>query len=290
MDLPENSLLPFFVYGLFKPGELGFIRLRPYVRGAPRPAEIEGSLLMRDGLPLLKAAPQHWSPGYLLEFQPEKAGQAYYRVVELEPDRLYRWETTTARVLGGERVQCNTLIGRNPERGSVAADAEWSGSADPLFVEGLGEVRRIIAEISSAEPSHVALIRAQMAYLLLWTSIERFASIRYHLGQDVVAKVMHLAREPTFQRALRETVKQERHVFRADRPDEKVVLRPNDTRKALEYYYQVRSNTAHRGKGAPARDFEIVRSSLIELTHLFSTVLQSAFIEANLQSSSEERS
>ena len=125
MDLPENSLLPFFAYGLFKPGELGFIRLRPYIIAVPKDAEVDGSTWIRDGLPLLKAELQHETQGSVIEFKPEKAGQAYYRIVELEPDKLYRWERITARTFDGESIDCNTLVGIDAERGSVAADDEW---------------------------------------------------------------------------------------------------------------------------------------------------------------------
>src|SRR3972149_3173857 len=107
MDLPEYSLLPFFAYGLFKPGELGFIRLRPYVTAIPKDAEVECTILIRDGLPLLTAAPQHKSYGSVLEFEPAKAGRAYFRIVELEPDRLYCWDTITAHTFAGDSIRCN---------------------------------------------------------------------------------------------------------------------------------------------------------------------------------------
>ena len=281
MDLPENSLLPFFAYGIFKPGELGFIRLRPYIVAVHQNAAVEGTIRIRDGLPLLIAALQHTTRGSVIEFVPEKAGQAYYRIVELEPDKLYRWDMITAITQEGDSIRCNTLIGRYAERGSVAADEEWNGKQDPLFIEGLDEVRRIGKEVKNSAASHLLLVRAQMAYLLLWTVIERLASIRYHLGKNVREKVMHLAKEASFQNALREVVKEKRSVYRADDPEERLTLNPAKPENSLKYYYQVRSNATHRGKGTPVQDFNILRHSLIELTEIFSSVLDAAFEEAD---------
>ena len=195
----------------------------------------------------------------------------------------YRWDMITAITFAGDPIKCNTLIGLHPELGSVAADEEWSGKQDPLFVEGLNEVRRIGQEVENSAASHLLLVRAQMAYLLLWAVIERFASIRYHLGKNVTEKVMHLAHEASFKNALHEVVKNERHLYRTDdpRPSKMCKLKPDNPEKSLEYYYQVRSNATHRGKGSPARDFEIVQLSLIELTEIFSSVLIAAFKEAD---------
>lgn len=127
-----------------------------------------------------------------------------------------------------------------------------------------------------------------MAYLLLWTVIERFATIRYHFGKKVEEKVMHLADEASFKNALRrvvKVVKNERHVFRADDPEKKkmLTLNPDNTEQSLKHYRQVRSNATHRGKGSPVRDFKIVQLSLIELTEIFSSVLSAAFEESERQ-------
>ena len=48
---------------------------------------------------------------------------------------------------------------------------------------------------------------------------------------------------------------------------------------ALEYYYQVRSNVTHRGKGI-IRDFEIIKFSIEELLPIFRDVLITAFQDA----------
>ena len=115
-----------------------------------------------------------------------------------------------------------------------------------------------------------------MAYLLLWSSIERYTSLRYGLGGDVMRHIRQLADEPRFGEALREHVQEPgRCVYRADRPGSKEVCDPSRPEKALRYYYQVRSNITHRGKGA-YRDFGILALSLAELLPVFREVLEAA--------------
>ena len=45
--------------------------------------------------------------------------------------------------------------------------------------------------------------------------------------------------------------------------------------KSVAYYYQVRSNITHRGKGA-VRDYDMLRDSLTELLPIFREVLEAA--------------
>ena len=114
-----------------------------------------------------------------------------------------------------------------------------------------------------------------MAYLLLWSAFERYVSLRYHLGNKVIEKVNKLADEHAFSSGLLKHVAQRREVYRADRPDQKALLDPQRPRKALEYYYQIRSNIVHRGK-AVVRDHDRVLNSLTELLLIFRDVLKAA--------------
>ena len=123
------------------------------------------------------------------------------------------------------------------------------------------------------------LFRLQMAYLLLWSSIERYVSLRYHFGDDATKKVGNLASETAFRIGLKDIVAESRNIYRADRPDEKEVLDPQSPEKALKYYYQVRSNITHRGKGV-VRDHERLLKSTSELLSLFRRVLKAARADA----------
>jgi hypothetical protein len=96
-----------------------------------------------------------------------------------------------------------------------------------------------------------------LAWELLWSAIERYAGLKYHLGERATNKVYRIAKEIYFADSLKKNVKSEIKVFSVI--DLKyVTLNPNDPMQSLKYYYQIRSNTVHRGK-AMHGDFSTLR-------------------------------
>jgi hypothetical protein len=270
MERPLNIGRPFFGYGLFRPGQLAFFQLRELVSHVTEPPQVTGSMLLRDGLPIIDPAGHGLVKGVLLTFLPTRVAEAYDRIAAMEPDKHYRWHEAQ---VGG--TLANVLVGRYPRKGSAPCeDAEWNGWDDPLFTAALDVVEETLTSQDSAWDLK-PLFRLQMAYLLLWSSIERYVSLRYHLGDKVSEKVAQLAHEPAFAASLQRHVKGEREVYRADRPSEKEVLEPRLPDKAVCYYYQVRSNITHRGKGV-VRDYGLLRNSLAELLAIFREVLNVA--------------
>src|SRR4051794_32466633 len=112
MNLPDDPTLPFFTYGLFRPGQIGYGSIRALVETSEDRWIIQGELLERDGLPLL-AEGRDEVLGWLLRFKPASAVDAYTAINAIEPDRLYRWDASEVhrqRV----RLQANVLMGRSP--------------------------------------------------------------------------------------------------------------------------------------------------------------------------------
>lgn len=272
MERPNDITLPFFAYGIFRPGQLGFFQLKDLVNDITDPSEIAGRLLLRDGLPIVDPNGHGHVTGALLSFATrEAAEQAYDRISSLEPDLHYRWGQTAA-----SGRSANVLWGRSPRKGSIECEEdEWNGWDDPLFTSALDVVEETLHFQNQFEWDLKPLFRLQMAYLLLWSAIERYVSLRYHLGNKVIEKVNKLADEHAFSSGLLKHVAQRREVYRADRPDQKALLDPQRPRKALEYYYQIRSNIVHRGK-AVVRDHDRVLNSLTELLLIFRDVLKAA--------------
>lgn len=114
-----------------------------------------------------------------------------------------------------------------------------------------------------------------MAYMLLWSAIERYAGLKYHLGKRSNEKVYQIAGEKCFADALQKIVQNRREVF-STTDLKKYTLDPSDPDKSIRYYYQVRSNAIHRGK-AVTRDFDTVKSSLEELLAIFKELLNESF-------------
>ena len=274
MGLPNKTDLPFFAYGLFKPGQLCFFRIKKLVKKSIH-GTVDGILKERDGIPLLVNSNYSKVKGYLIYFDSYKENDAYHHIVEIEPDKVYRWDEV--KVNGS--VIANVLLGKKEQRGSSELEyfEEWDGKSDPYFKQGLEEIEAILKDNSDFDWGYRSLFRIQMAYTLLWSAIERYAGLRYHLGNKVNKKVFRIVEEKCFTDSLKRNVKSVREVFSAT-DLEKYTLDPNDPGKSIKYYYQVRSNVVHRGK-AVTRDFDTVKLSLKELLVIFRDLLNEAFKE-----------
>jgi hypothetical protein len=181
--------LPFFAYGTFKPGQLGFLRLRELVERIEPDCILSGTLRERDSLSIVDEEGSGWIQGSLLFLKREKVVQAYMRIIESEPDKHYRWDTGSVQAKCGIQV-ANVLFGRSPKKVSVPIrESDWDGKKDPLFTSALAVVQETLDCNQGFEPDLKPLFRLQMAYLLLWSAIERYVSLRYHLGDRVVEKV-----------------------------------------------------------------------------------------------------
>ncbi|MBX3007621.1 MAG: hypothetical protein KF816_06290 [Melioribacteraceae bacterium] len=236
---------------------------------------VNGYLKERDGIPLLIKSDHSKINGYLIYFNSGKEAEAYYRIIDIEPDEVYRWEEVTVN----QAISANALLGKREQRGSSDIENidEWDGKNDPLFLQGVEEVEAILNNNSSFTWDYKKLFRLQMGYLLLWSAIERYAGLKYHLGKRANEKVYKIALEECFKDSLKKNVKKVREVFSAT-DLEKYVLDPNDPEKSIRYYYQIRSNAIHRGK-AVTNDFDTVKSSLTELLAIFKDLLKNAFDE-----------
>jgi len=276
--------LPFFAYGLFRPGQLGFLRLKPHVARSQSTWEMSGSMLDRDRLPLYEPSGSGTVQGALISFRGGAQNEAYSAVTAIEPAKQYRWDEQEAR-FGDARQVANVLIARFPRKGTVPMDGEWDGRRDPLFTSALQVVRETLSLYERFEWDLKPLFHVEMAYLLLWAAIERYASLRYHLGIDATAKVMEIASEPAFKSALSTLPKPPldvtMEVFRVDDPQARYRLKPDNPRESLSFYYQIRNNATHRGK-AVAKDFDLVKTAANQLLQVFEQVLNTAFSDAEI--------
>jgi hypothetical protein len=271
VERPANINLPFFAYGVFRRGQLAYFQLRDLVQTINDPVTARGLLLIRDGLPIINQNEDGEVVGSLLHFKDGSAPEAYERIARLEPDKQYSWHETTINA-----TSANILRGRSPNKGSAPFEGKaWDGWDDPLFTAALDVVQETIEANAGFKPNLRPMFRLQMAYLLLWSAIERYLSLRYHLGVRVTEKVNNLAAEQAFTVALRAEVSDKRRIARADRPQDNVVLDPADPESAVLYYYQIRSNITHRGKGS-IRDHDILCKSTTELLLIFRSVLRAA--------------
>ena len=270
MQLPPDTSLPFFAYGVFKPGELAFLRIKEFVRDC-YPCSVKGAMRLRDGLPIASLSEDRLIHGFLILFRNGLEELAFKRIVDLEPDKQYHWVTVEM-----ESGLANLLEGKSPMKGSVEAEGDWSGIQDPLFTAAIEVVTETLEANREPDFNMKPLFKLEMAYLLLWTSIERYASLRYHLKDKATEKIWQIADEPAFCNALKRNVNGSRTVQRADDPTKSCLLTPDRPKKTLEDYYQLRSNLVHRGKGVFS-DHARVMASLEELLKIFEETRSAAF-------------
>lgn len=164
---------------LLKPGELAFGLVEQFTTRV-EPAEMRGTLWLRDGIPLLDREGDGSVGGWLLWFEPARLDEAWSAVSSFEPVAQYGWDVLAA-VSAEQEIWANVLVGRKTGRGTAAEPVrEWSAKNDPVFTEGLTEVRRLIAEAApdgvASQPDTEEFWRLffglQAAYLLLWSVVE----------------------------------------------------------------------------------------------------------------------
>ncbi|MBM4053822.1 MAG: hypothetical protein FJ264_03935 [Planctomycetes bacterium] len=270
MKMPHNTKLPFFSYGIFKPQQLCYFRIRDMVKST-RDVEVDGMLKAREGIPMLVLSQGTKTKGVLIQFTEGKETEAYKRITEAEPDEVYCW----GEVIATNNVSANTLIGKvtDKDNSDLEEYIEWDGEPDPYFNEALEEIEEIIYNIR-LERNYKTFFHLQMAYFLLWNGLERYANLRYHLGKNIHEKVLQIAQEKAFAESLKKHVKGKREIYSlAD--ISKYILDPNNPEKSIQYYSQIRSITLNRGK-AFLQDFEIMKYSLIELLEIFKDLLKDA--------------
>jgi hypothetical protein len=203
----------------------------------------------------------------------------------LEPDNQYKWAEIEVALPNGDRQRANALVGIDCEKGTVILDRPFSGREDPLFKEAFDLIKSILANSSERQstnepnPNFKNFLSLQMAYMLLWTAIERYVTIRYGLGNQVMKKILQMATEKNFLNSLKRHVKRNDKIYSTIAPDKIKKLNSEYPKSSLEYYYQVRCNITHWGKAA-FDDFDRLKYSLTELTRVFEETLECAFHEA----------
>ena len=283
LKLPADISLPFFAYGLFRPGELAYPLIREFV-DVKTEGELPKAHFVRDGLALLHRDQAGKTKGSVLQFKIDACRSAYEKIAAFEPWTQYTWGTAKVEMNDGA-VLVNVLFGKSPKSGSDHGDAmnnqPWSGRHDPLFYSGLEVVQETLENAGEFNLDMKPTLRIQSAYLLLFSIIERFASHSCSLRKDEpVSKVNTLADTPEFASALKAVVQTKRKVRRSwDGAHDNVSLDPEKPVKAMGYYYQVRSTATHAGKSG-IRDHEILQTCTKELLEIFRRVRDDMFAKS----------
>lgn len=266
MELPARLDLPLFVYGALKPGMPAFVAIRASV-ATSKPDAVTGELLGRDGLPLLRKSDHGSVTGYLLHWKPGQERTGYAAVCAFEPRKHYEWSEVTLAT----GTQANALVIRFQNKGNPQHldSSSWCLADDPAFGPGLETVWRVVEEVDrmpgdTFDSNWQRFFRSQMAYLLLWSILERLSALCFGPGQDPMQRIKRLHELPGMEDLVRLNVQRTDKVSDSRNPDAAYKLDGTNAKKCFDYYYQVRSNLSHRGKGV-FNEFDKVYGSLKEL-------------------------
>lgn len=262
LGLPPDPSRPFFAYGSLRPGGLAYRQIEAFVESSAK-EEINGQLHIRDGLPLLTLGEGRGCAGHILNFKSGSNREAYEVVCKFEPKEHYRWGT-----FGSTGFEVNVLLARSPNQGGVEAleESEWTIEMDTMLSHGLDDVGYVLQDALDLRriPLERQPFRLQMAYLLLWSILERLSAFAVSAAAGPTARSYGLATVPEFASAMSAVVEREDVVSAADDPTKKFRLTPRDPHSSIRYYYQVRSNATHRGKAA-MRDSARLQWAALEL-------------------------
>lgn len=320
MDLPNDINKPFFSYGIFRPGEIAFHLISEFV-DFEQIAEktIEGSLKLRDGIVIFDKGSDP-VVGYLLFFKKGMEQDAYQRIINMEPGKIYMWNQDQSKY----RHEFNILFGKKSGKGiddkksdtklkvwESRFDSSWN---DPFILNGFKMLEYFSSEELKLNHSNESIkwaeeflweeeflfnkfLKFQMLYLFLCSILERIIFLNGDFRkEEKTDQVIKFANDPLMKKTMdlmiRDTkfeyFKNEwtRVIHKSNDPDSKVDWKNSpdgtiDTETAMLYYYQLRSNITHRGKSG-IHKFSELESCFYELKFILQTFWVSKENEAKM--------
>ena len=242
----------------------------------------------------------------------EDAKKAYNVIKEIEPGNLYHWgtiniynnqEAIVANILyasyGVLNNEDNSLKGSIMLKRSVdkveghidPADNDkgtaWHGYCDALFTKGMEYLREryfddpafdeLRGPFIHSNQAYYTLFSLQMAYIFLWTIIERHNSIKYGLNLKSSSQRSQMAQDTLFKEAVDEIGDDFSFnytgIFASDSGRSRTFT--EDWEKKLETYYQIRCNVVHRGKGGhDATDYPKLKGAFFDMFAIMQYMLK----------------
>ena len=283
MCLPKDITLPFFAYGFFKPGELAYHQIEKYVGGSTEKACVYGRFYEKDGVPILKPDDgkdeRHKVRGVIMVLREE----AYNRISQIEPSALYQWSTVQAyRKLNEVTVNILVYAGDDSNIDEIPGAElieeeipEWHCHEDPLMNKGMNYLRykyfnpvvenqQINRYSIFSNEFYENIFQMQMAYVFLWTIMDRYKSLKYGLIKNISDGNKILSQSALWKKSIRHLC---RNLDMRNRDVLRAIVRTNETRSRynlMDRFYSIRCNAVHRGK-AVHHDGELLTQAFLLL-------------------------
>lgn len=276
LTIPDIKL-PFFAYGIFKPGQLAYSKIKNRVdEESLKNVEVNYGMRLRDGVPILINSKNdfHQTNGFLITFKKGNEKQAYETISNTLLRKLYKWDTIE---IDGKKA--NVLFGINPDNGSNYIEdpnerINFDGKNDPLFSKAIELIENNLKSDKNGWKLE-SFFELQMNYMLLWSAIDRYTSLKYNKKFQKWNRE-RFAEEKTFKEGIKKyTDKRHSPVFSTD--DLEIhEFNVDDPLSTLYYYYTFRCNVVHRGK-TMIGDYDMLKTATEELLEIFKEVLENTF-------------
>ena len=271
LSTPIDTRLPFIAYGSFKPFELRYNLIKDYIQDY-KEIEIIGLMEEKDGIPIfgLSGYFRFTYVAFSLNFKVGMEDIAYQKITENEPDTYYEWGIIDSK---------NILLGKKGVKGkNEFLEPSWTFRDDQYFNYGLKACNsinksNIIDDTNALERDYFPFFKTSAAYMLLWTIIERFCTIKYG-NIEPFQKIKCLAADSAIDwEIIINKIDRIDKIYRSDKLNVALVLnKSKGAKRILEYYYGIRSNMVHRGKDVFS-DTAKVANSFFELKSIFEKIL-----------------
>jgi hypothetical protein len=306
--LPKNMSLPFFSYGIFRPGEIAYSIIEEFVDESKiEKKTIIGELKVRDGLLVYDIKSNSKVDGYLLYFNKGDEEKAYRKIEMIEPKEYYTWNSDNKTF----KDQFNILYAKSVEKGIDEKKSNFDPSVfdslfssiwnDPFFSKG----KKILHKFNKndfindlltekeypnweEEYAFNKYIQIQVQYTLLWSLIERFTFLLYGLGANPTKRNKNFGNDEDLKICIEQMLLDtnfsylikdkgiERIIFKSDKPSSsiKMVIKSDeeiDAPQLIDFYYSLRSNIIHRGKSG-INNLELLQQSFNELLFIFENI------------------
>lgn len=294
--LPENTELPFFAYGIFKPNQIAYHVIMDLVESSENKSIDNYEQFLRDGLSfIIKTKKPGSLNGYKINFKSDNAFEAYFKISNKEPSNLYKWEVI-------ENMNTLVAIDKKGFDEDFHEDPDSIiGWNDPYFHIGLEVITK--QEFDNKKMNYgvnlkwadrdffAEMIFVQMKFLLAYSMLERLAFLMtsFQSGSNQVSTVLadnYFVRKAIIKLFNEMSEKKQcelRQVYSSERKSsskgEKVTfsfkdsIQQKDFKKIIKFYYQIRNNITHRGKSL-GRVSDNFKSYLEELTLIIKYTLE----------------
>ncbi len=283
----SNSAGVWFVYGSLKPAELGFRQIKDLI-DHHEPAQLSGyRLLIRDGLPAIGNHKGNTRPvdGHLLYAKLGEESELASVIDAFEMPGNYYVQDVEVINASGISVGAAANFLKYPKNGNpeFIESSSWSVCDDTYFQLGLPTLFRMAQKSITGFHGHgnspdfwKDYLPIMGTFLNLCTVLERYVAFAQPgINSDVYEK------PPTMQehlKALERSPAGEKALVSVSHLPNRPVFRTDIGRKAispsnpLRYWYQVRNNSAHRGKSV-FKDYDLVRHSALGLSEFLVALL-----------------